>query len=924
VVLESAHPGRGSPLGWLTPLVGREVELDALAQLLDRHRLVTLTGAGGVGKTRLALELASRWPGAHGDADARTVVELAMLESSDGKPNALEPIARAIRRALQTAARGPATRTGAPLEDVVRHFGERPALLVLDNCEHLPAVAAVSESLLRRCPLLRILATSRRALVLPGETVSQVPPLSLPGPAGDPLMAVRESEAGRLFIERAQRSLPSFSLTADSAPAVAEICRRLDGLPLAIELAAARVAILSPAQILDGLDDRFVLLAAGPASSLGRHRTLRASLEWSYELIDADAQALLRLLSAAPEWSLEAIVATRGDDQPVLDALSSLLDAGLLATVEAGELRRYRLLESVRSYARERLRAAGEEGSVQRAHLEHFTALAADANRLLADDAGRRRLESEAESLFAALQFAVAEQPALALQMTADLRHWLPVSGRSADALSLCASVLAAAPPSDAAARSYVLHTAAQLAIFAEDYTRARAYAQEALPLARSSGDDGALGSGLVLAAVGQRASDPAASAELGRQAVALLRGAGDRQDLALAVAQLALTEALRDRFGAARELSEELGALLGGRPPSWLAPWIEVTIAWADLGQGNPRSALEHCERALELEDGRSSTAYYTALSYKLHAMVLTGEAGRARAIGTAEVNEAERVGLGVAVAGLEFAVALAELALEEYGPARDLAMRRFGDPHFAVAANAHELLARLELAERRPDPLRRHAAALRATGQHTGNPRLQALAGWADGTAALLTGELTEAANRLDEALSLQVEHRLRPGAIDTLEAIGELQLARGRAGAAARLLGAAEHARSELELCRLPARPTHFQQLRERGTHAAGDEPWAQALAEGRELTLEAALDYAHRGRGRRVTSPAGVGSLTPAELSVAEAAADGLTNAAIATRLFMSRGTVKAHLAHAYQKLEVANRVELAALVREHPR
>ncbi len=920
--MDSAHPGRGSPLGWLTPLVGREAELDALARLLHRNRLVTLTGAGGVGKTRLALELASRWPDT--DADVRVVVELAMLEPSDAKPTAVEPIARAIRRALLTAAPGAVTPSGAPMEDVVGHFGEHPGLLVLDNCEHLPAVAAVSELLLRRCPQLRILATSRRALVLPGETVSQVPPLSLPGHTADAVVAVRESEAGRLFIQRAQRSLPSFSLTPDSAPAVAEICARLDGLALAIELAAARVAILSPAQILDGLDDRFALLAAGPASSLGRHRTLRASLEWSYELIDADAQALLRLLSAAPEWSLEAIAATWGEDQPVLDALSNLLDAGLLATVDAGRLRRYRLLESVRSYARERLRAAGEERSVQRAHLEHFRALAAEANRLLSDDAGRRRLEAEAESLHAALQFAVAEQPALALRMTADLRHWLPVSDRSADALSLCASVLAAAPPSDPAARSYVLHTAAQLAIFAEDYARARAYAQEALPLARSSGDEGALGSGLVLAAVGQRASDPAASAELGRQAVALLRRAGDRQDLALAVAQLALTEALRDRFGAARELSEELGALIGGRPPSWLAAWIEITIAWADLGQGNPRSALEHCERALELEGARSSIAHYTALAYKLHAMVLTGDAGRARAIGTAEVHEAERVGLGVAVAGLEFAIALAELALEEYGPARELAMRRFGDPHFAAAANAHELLARLELAERRPDPLRRHAAALRATGQHTGNPRLQALAGWADGNAALLTGELTEAASLLDEALSVQIEHRQRPGAIDTLEAVGELQLARGRAGAAARLLGAAERARSELELCRLPARQTHFEALYERGAQAAGGGPWAEALAEGRELTLEAALDYAHRGRGRRVTSQLGVGSLTPAEWSVAEAAADGLNNAAIAARLFMSRGTVKAHLAHAYQKLEVANRVELSALVREHPR
>ncbi|MGH2893693.1 MAG: ATP-binding protein, partial [Solirubrobacteraceae bacterium] len=564
---------------------------------------------------------------------------------------------------------------------MAHHYGDSRALLVLDNCEHLPGVAAISELLLRRCPQLRILATSRRALVLPGEVVSQVPPMSLPADADDVLGAVCESEAGRLFIERAQRSLPSFALTRDTASAVAEICHRLDGLALAIELAAARVAILSPVQILDGLDDRFALLAAGPASPLGRHRTLRASLEWSYELIEEDAQALLRFMSAAPDWSLDAIKAIAPQHQAVLDTLVSLLDAGLLVTVDEGERRRYRLLETVRSYARERLLAAGEDRAVRRAHMGHFRLLAADASSLLGDDTGRRQLESESQNLYAALEFAITEQPALALQMTADLRHWLPVSGRSAEALALCARVLEApSSAADTAARCYVLHAGAQLAIFAEDYTRARTYAEEALPLAQSSGDDGVLGSALVLASVGKRATDPAASAELGRQAVALLRGSGDRQDLAVAVAQLALTEALRDRFGTARKLCEELGPLLGGRPPSWLAVWIEMTLAWADLGQGDPRSALEHCGRGLELEGGRSSLGHYSALSYKLQAMVLIGEADRARAIGEGAVTQAERDGLGVAVAALEHTMGRVALALDDHRSARGFAMRRLG----------------------------------------------------------------------------------------------------------------------------------------------------------------------------------------------------------------------------------------------------
>jgi predicted ATPase len=580
--MDSAHPGRGSPLAWLTPLVGREAELDRLTQLLERNRLVTLTGAGGVGKTRLALELAGGWSALA--PERRLIVELAVIEPSDATSRSPEPVAGAIWRALRSAAPGAVTPSGPTIDDVAGHYADQPGLLVLDNCEHLSGAAAISELLLRRCPELRILATSRRALVLPGEIVSQVPPLTLPADSEDALNAVHESEAGRLFSERAVRSLPSFSVTGDSAPAVAEICRRLDGLALAIELAAARVAILSPNQILDGLDDRFALLAAGPASSLGRHRTLRASLDWSYELMSEDAQAVLRCLSAAPDWSLEAIKATQVSGREVLDALSDLLDAGLLVTVDDGGLRRYRLLETVRAYARERLDATGEERSVRRAHMEYFRALTADASQLLMDDAGRRRLESESQNLYAALEFAAAEEPALALEMAADLRHWLPVSGRSAEALALCSRMLEApvAPESNVTARCHVLHTGAQLAIFAEDYARARAYAMEALPLAQGSGDEGVLGIGLVLAASGKRAADPAASAELGSQAVTLLRRSGDRHDLAVAVAQLALTEALRDRFGAARELCHELGTLLGGRPPSWLAVWIEITLAWA------------------------------------------------------------------------------------------------------------------------------------------------------------------------------------------------------------------------------------------------------------------------------------------------------------------------------------------------------
>ena len=227
------------------------------------------------------------------------------------------------------------------------------------------------------------------------------------------------------------------------------------------------------------------------------------------------------------------------------------------------------------------------------------------------------------------------------------------------------------------------------------------------------------------------------------------------------------------------------------------------------------------------------------------------------------------------------------------------------------------------MELAERRAGPLGRHAAALRAAGQHTGNDRLLAIASWADGAAALLRGQPEEARGPLHHALTLQINHHLRTDAIDTLEALAELQLLSRRAEPAARLLGAGPNAPAPSSSSRrLPPRETHFADLQARGVALVGADRFATALQEGRRLTLDDALAYARRGHGQRVSAGDGWASLTPTELKVVQAAGEGLTNATIAARLFMSHGTVKAHLAHAYQKLDVATRLELVMLAREH--
>ncbi|MFI2734134.1 ATP-binding protein [Streptomyces sp. NPDC018711] len=354
----SEPPGNIRPR--LTSFVGREPELAALQADLTRSRLVTLTGPGGSGKTRLAEEAAIRAVG-----PAAWIAELAPLDDPDALPGA-------VLSALRLREINLLTRDGVPLQDdptahLVEHLARRPLLLVLDNCEHvIDAAAALAETLLTHCPQLRILATSREPLGVPGESVRPVEPLP-PDPAH------------RLFAERARTVRPSFDLARDGGEAVDEICRRLDGLPLAIELAAARLRLLTPRQIADRLDDRFLLLTSGSRTVLPRQQTLRAVVDWSWDLLDPAERTLLRQVSVfAGGWDLAAAEAL---SPGAADTLGALVDKSLVVAtpVEGGEMR-YRLLETIHEYATER---AAEEpallAAAEAAHTAHFTALAEEA-----------------------------------------------------------------------------------------------------------------------------------------------------------------------------------------------------------------------------------------------------------------------------------------------------------------------------------------------------------------------------------------------------------------------------------------------------------------------------------------------------------------------------------------------------------------
>jgi non-specific serine/threonine protein kinase len=351
----------------LTSFIGRRTELLELPELLASSRLLSLTGAGGVGKTRLAVRLAVVVVDSY--ADGVWLVDLAPLSAPD--------------LVVQTIATALGLREGpqrSALETLLEHLRQRQLLLVLDNCEHLiTACATLVETLLREAPAVRVLATSREALGVSGETICRVPSLSM----HDALASVSvdslvDSEAAQLFIERAHVVDPAFAVTPDNADAIARICRRLDGIPLAIELAATRVVVLSPEQIEARLRDRFRLLTGGSRTAIARQRTLEATVDWSYQLLSSAERELLARLSVFPAtWTLEAaehICDGDGVDAPdVLDLVSRLVSKSLVVVDDGRAVeRRYRLPETIRQYARERLMQTGAADRLRERHFEFF------------------------------------------------------------------------------------------------------------------------------------------------------------------------------------------------------------------------------------------------------------------------------------------------------------------------------------------------------------------------------------------------------------------------------------------------------------------------------------------------------------------------------------------------------------------------
>jgi predicted ATPase/DNA-binding SARP family transcriptional activator/DNA-binding CsgD family transcriptional regulator len=629
-----------------TSFVGREREMLELKRQLAMTRLLTLSGAGGSGKTRLTLEVARDLVGAY--PDGVWMVGLAPLSEE-----ALVP--QAVAKALNVPEQPGRSLTEALVDDL----SEKRLLLVLDNCEHLIGAAAqLADTLLSSCPHLRVLATSRETLGVEGELVWRVDPLSVPDADPDlhrtPPAAgeLARYEAVRLFVERARLRSPHFHLTAENSGAVAQICRRLEGMPLAVELAAARVRALSLEQISERLEDSLKLLRGDSRTAAPRQRTLRATLEWSYNLLSEEERVLLCKLSVfAGGWTLEAAEETVGasedvGEEDVLELLSKLVEKSLVVTeVRAGEVIRYRLLEPVRQYTGERLEESGEAEAFRRRHAEFFLALAEEAAPELLGEHQRawaERLEADHDNMRSALSWSLEREPETALRLAGALARFWQMRAYFLEGSAWLEATLRQSDRVEAATQAKLSSEAGTFAFYRADFDRAIVLHGEALKLYRELGYDGGVAFALLcLGAQHCEKGDYELAAPYLEEALAISRRIGDKPNTAGTLHNLAEVERQRGNYERAKALGMESIALAREMEDKWrvarVVGWVGLAAVWSgeeyDLAEVLLKEAL-----TLDWELGSWAYGAYCLESFAGLAEARGQEGRAARLWGAAE----------------------------------------------------------------------------------------------------------------------------------------------------------------------------------------------------------------------------------------------------------------------------------------------
>ncbi len=585
----------------LTSFIGRAREIAEVKALVSRDRLVTLTGPGGAGKTRLALQVAADvvegYPNGVWLAEFAPIADLALVPKT---------VATALGVPEQ-----PGRDMTQTLVDVLR---PKSLLLVLDNCEHLLAACAdLATALLRACPHVRILATSREGLGVPGEIFWQVLSLSLPDPRHlPPSEDLVLYEAVRLFVDRAMANAPGFALTRENAPAVAQVCLRLDGIPLAIELAAARVRVLAVEQIAARLDDRFRILTGGGRSVLPRHQTLRAAMDWSYDLLSEREKAAIRRLSVfAGGWTLEAAEAVcSGDDledTDIFDLLTALVDKSLVMAQTLGDEARYGLLETVRQYGRDRLAEVGETVGARSRHRDWCLALAERAEpelRRAEQTIWLERLETEHDNLRAALEWSRTEQGVDAeLRLAGALQWFWGLREHWSEGRGWLEGALARGPDARPSVLAKAFRGAAYLAWHQGDYDRATVFGEKGLALSKELGDKE--GSALLLRWLGlavEGQGDRKRAIALLEASLALDRELGDKALISMELGNLASLALRQGDHQRAAVLGTEALALSKEVGEKWVMTVVLAIHGWLSIAQGDYVQAEASFKESLTL----------------------------------------------------------------------------------------------------------------------------------------------------------------------------------------------------------------------------------------------------------------------------------------------------------------------------------
>ncbi|MFI5511606.1 LuxR C-terminal-related transcriptional regulator [Mycobacterium sp. NPDC051804] len=883
----------------LTSFVGREGQIAEVRELLATNRLVTLTGAGGVGKTRMAVHVASMITGEFGHGTR--YVDLAPITDPDVLPVA---VARALGLPDQPGR--------STVNTIVRSIGEHELLMVLDNCEHLlDSSAEMIQTMVGACPNVTLLATSREPIGLAGEVTWRVPSLSL------------TDEAVVLFADRARLARSEFALTEDSSALVTEICRRLDGVPLAIELAAARVRALSLQEINDSLHDRFRLLTGGSRTAVRRQQTLRASVDWSHALLSEPERVLFRRLAVfAGGFDLNAAQMVTGSSDveryQVLDQLTLLVDKSLVVADSAHGQTRYRLLETVRQYAAEKLGESEESADIRARHRGYYTSLAAELDNPPAGQHEQLLAQAEVNIDNSRAAFAWSQDSGdtdAAMQLASALLPLWLARGRIMEGLSWFDAVLTDSVDAEGDVTPAVLARALADKALLDAWgitTDRMDQAEKALAIARQVGDPA-----LVVRALTACGSIAAYEFEVAQpylaEASALARELGDRWRL---------SQILCWQSYAAFWTGDPRAAYAAGVEGRDLADSINDRFssrfcrAWGIVAQlitcGDLAGATRVCTELLEEADAASDVlCRYIAVQHLCIIATYRGEAATDYADALAEAG-AELggffAGSGTMLSGWT------ELAAGNVSAAKRA--HDLGWPIVSVHPVACAVFVswrgEVALAAGELDEARRWAddAVVVTRGWH----RATALA--TRSRVGIETGELEQAERDAYDGLAVVSEMEAHVITPEVLECLARVLVLTDRHREAARIFGATESLWQRTGAARSRVHQEGVEKCIATARDALGDSDFKATWAEGAALSTEEAIAYAQRGRGARKRPSSGWASLTPTELDVVRLVSEGLANKDIAARLFISPRTVQTHLTHVYTKLGLTSRVQLA--------